>query len=144
MTATDSGPTIASLSRRRHSNQIQLRGRMRLPFADQAIVPESKLTGYLLSASHPEGRHKARFFRSVGFNLDDSDLLRAGLLRLAQSTEMEESLFPYGAKYVGVGGLTSPSGVTIPLLTVWILRDNMPPPLFVTAYPGWRSSHERR
>lgn len=38
---------------------------MRLPNLDSARVDISKLTGYVLNASHPEGRHKAHVFLSA-------------------------------------------------------------------------------
>lgn len=41
---------------------------MRVPNRDHAYVPERKLTGYLLSRSHPVGTSKARFFRGLGFD----------------------------------------------------------------------------
>jgi len=40
---------------------------MKLPNAEHAIVPGPKITHYLLSETHRDGRHKAAFFRSFGF-----------------------------------------------------------------------------
>lgn len=40
---------------------------MKLPNAGRAIVDESKVLGYLLSTSHPDGRAKAAFFSALGF-----------------------------------------------------------------------------
>src|SRR5262249_40607776 len=39
-----------------------------LPNREQAYVPRKKLTDYLLSETHPEGRSKAIFFRGHGYN----------------------------------------------------------------------------
>lgn len=39
---------------------------MKLPRNREAIVPELKLTDYLLSETHPVGRAKAKFFRALG------------------------------------------------------------------------------
>jgi hypothetical protein len=36
-----------------------------LPHAERAIVDPAKLHGYVLSASHPVGRFKARFFAAL-------------------------------------------------------------------------------
>jgi hypothetical protein len=41
---------------------------MPLPNAENAYVPLSKITRYLLSETHSVGRAKARFFRALGFN----------------------------------------------------------------------------
>ena len=38
---------------------------MKLPYVEQAIVPQAKITGYLLSTSHPDGRQP--FIRAVWF-----------------------------------------------------------------------------
>ena len=40
---------------------------MKLPNANRAIVDESKIVEYLLSARHPDGRSKAAFFSGFGF-----------------------------------------------------------------------------
>ena len=40
---------------------------MKLPNVEQAEVPQEKITGYLLSNTHRDGKHKAAFFLSFGF-----------------------------------------------------------------------------
>lgn len=57
---------------------------MALPEAESARVDLEKLTGYLLSESHPIGRSKARFFRGLGFIESKSTLLQRGLMRIAK------------------------------------------------------------
>jgi len=37
---------------------------MKLPNADQAVVPETKITRYLLDLTSPKGKSKAVFFRA--------------------------------------------------------------------------------
>lgn len=56
---------------------------MKLPNADDAIVEEQKLTGYLLNPDHPRG--KAGFFLALGYTRDTWPLLRTDLLALAQT-----------------------------------------------------------
>ncbi len=46
------------------------------PNAAAAVVSDRKLSSYLLSATHPEGAPKARFFESFGFSRDDPEALR--------------------------------------------------------------------
>lgn len=41
---------------------------MKLPNLGNASVPEAKITRYLLSMTHPYGRHKANFFQRFGFS----------------------------------------------------------------------------
>ncbi|MBW4596036.1 MAG: hypothetical protein KME46_24830 [Brasilonema angustatum HA4187-MV1] len=44
---------------------------MKLPNPEQAVIDRQKLSGYCLNPEHPEGRHKARLFKSVlGIGLD--------------------------------------------------------------------------
>ena len=43
---------------------------MKLTLADRAIIDPEKLRDYLLSDSHPIGRFKAAFFKSLGFTRD--------------------------------------------------------------------------
>jgi hypothetical protein len=114
---------------------------MRLPFADQAIVEEAKLTDYLLSSSHPQGAGKAEFFRRLGFTREQPDVLRQALLRAVRAADMDEILSLYGRKFVGVSTLESPSGRKLQITTVWILRDGDPPPILVTAYPARMEEH---
>jgi hypothetical protein len=42
---------------------------MRLPNADDAVVPREKIQDYLLDLGHPIGGGKALFFLSFGFRL---------------------------------------------------------------------------
>ena len=109
---------------------------VRLPFADQAIVEERKLTEYLLNPTHPQGHSKAVFFGRLGFNREHPDLLRQALLQIARTADMEESRSDSGTKYVGITTLKAPSGREGRVATVWILMAGVPPPILVTAYPA--------
>lgn len=102
-------------------------------------MPDHKLAGYLLNDSHPEGRHKAVFFQRFGFRRDAPEGLRTALLDVARRADMSAIVFAFGTKYVGESEVVSPSGEPCWVRTVWVMRDNTPPPLFVTAYPAERS-----
>jgi hypothetical protein len=43
---------------------------MMLPEGDRAQVDRAKITDYLLSLSHPDGRGKAAFFMLFGFRIE--------------------------------------------------------------------------
>jgi hypothetical protein len=109
---------------------------VRLPFADQALVPQAKITEYLLNEHHPQGGAKARFFIRVGFRRHEADRFEQALLELAQTSEMQESRSQFGRKYVGLGLLLTPNGERLPVVTVWMLREGQPPPTLVSAYPA--------
>jgi hypothetical protein len=109
---------------------------MRLSGAESAVVPIEKLTGYLLSLAHPVGRSKAVFFRSLGYDENNVELLVAGLTVIAADNEVAEiETTEFGIKYAVEGPLVTPSGVTTILRTVWIVRSGEVSPRFVTAYP---------
>ena len=59
-----------------------------LPNAEHAMVQLSKLRDYVLNPQHPEGRHKARVFRSaLGLIVDDAEELQRALLQAARLHE---------------------------------------------------------
>lgn len=110
---------------------------MRLPNAEAARIEADKLEGYLLSETHPVGRFKAKFFRGVGFDESSVDVLLRGLLAVAMSEEVIETLSSvHGVKYVVDGVITAPSGARVKLRTVWIIDPGEDRPRFVTAYPA--------
>jgi hypothetical protein len=54
---------------------------VQLPNAHRAIVPIAKLRDYSLNPLHPEGKHKARVFKSaLGFTASDAERLRGMIL----------------------------------------------------------------
>ena len=53
---------------------------MKVPNHDLAQIPARKLTAFLLSESHPKGRHKARLFRAFGFSAASPGEFAAALL----------------------------------------------------------------
>jgi len=110
-----------------------------LPNADQSIVPERKVTGYLLSETHPDGRGKARFFSGHGFALSDWQALAAALRRHAAEhlvVEAVESVF--GTRYVADGILHAPDGRTPQVRVVWFIERGDEVPRLVTAFPAKR------
>jgi Domain of unknown function (DUF6883) len=59
---------------------------MQLPNAERAVVDLVKLSDYVLSLSHPRGRHKARvFLAALGLTAADARELRAALLESART-----------------------------------------------------------
>lgn len=58
---------------------------MKLPKAEHAVVDIVKLRDYVLSQSHPRGRHKARvFLAALGITAADAEELRIALLDSAR------------------------------------------------------------
>jgi hypothetical protein len=114
---------------------------MKLPNAAQALVAKAKVIDYLLSESHPDGRGKARFFLSHGFETFDWERLAEALLRHAIVHPVSSAVeTPFGLRYVVDGALESPDGRLPVVRTVWFVRNGRRTPELVTAYPVGRRS----
>ena len=109
---------------------------MKVPNLETALVTAAKITDYLLSQTHPDGRHKARFFQGFGFSLDNWQVLEYALRRHLADHEVakvEPSCF--GTRYVVEGIITVPDGRSPLIRTVWFVKHTEKTPQFVTAYP---------
>lgn len=110
---------------------------MEMPNCEKSVVPPDKLTNYLLSATHPIGKSKAKFFRSFGYDDGNVAQLEAGLKAIAQTQDLEEvEATAHGTKYKIPGFLNTPAGIPIRVLTVWIIPNDGNVPRFVTAFPS--------
>jgi hypothetical protein len=110
---------------------------MKLPNHEQAIVPQRKITDYLLSSTHRDGRSKAAFFSRFGFSVEGWDVLAAALRRhAAEHPVVETEHTPFGTRYVVEGGLTAPDGRTPRVRVVWFIERGETIPRLVTAYPA--------
>ena len=75
---------------------------MKLPNVDAAVVSEDKITGYLLSPTHRDGRHKAAFFLGFGFAVDAWQTLASALLKHAADHEVAKvENTPFGTRRRG-------------------------------------------
>ena len=112
---------------------------MLLPNAERAIIDPAKLHGYLLSASHPVGRFKARFFAALGFTADNWRALDVALRaqHLTQPAAVE-ALDALGQSFTIRAILKGPAGAA-QVTSVWFLRTGEEAARFVTAYPGGKA-----
>jgi hypothetical protein len=110
---------------------------MRLPNADRAIIDAAKLRGYLLSATHPVGRFKAKFFGRLGYGVDRWGQLEVDLRdqHLSEDARLVAAT-AYGLKYEIRAILKGPNGQADVVVSVWFVRTGEDAPRFVTAYPG--------
>lgn len=109
---------------------------MKLPNWESVVIPEAKLRDYLLSISHPHGRHKAVFFARFGFTRERWEELVSALRAHAEGHEVakvEET--PFGTRYTVEGNLSTPVGRVVRVRTVWYVERGENFPRFVTAYP---------
>jgi hypothetical protein len=109
---------------------------MKLPNVERAIVPERKITHYLLSEMHRDGQHKAEFFHGFGFRSAAWKELAAALLDHARNHEVVGVvLTPFGKNYVIEGPLAAPDGRTPTVRSVWFIANRTETATLATAYP---------
>jgi hypothetical protein len=109
---------------------------MKLPNIIEARVAQAKITDYLLSFEHEDGRSKADFFTRFGFSASQWLVMTAALKEHAQAndvTRVEDS--PFGKRYVIEGVIETPDGKTPLIRSIWFIGHSDTSPQFVTAYP---------
>lgn len=108
---------------------------MRMPNGDRAIVPDDKLTGFLLNEEHPEQPGHAVLFRQLlGIVRENPEPLREALVHAAaQHPASPGQPSPYGSKYEVRFDMTGIRG-TYTILSVWMIEHGSEVPRLVTAY----------
>jgi len=96
------------------------------------VIPETKLTGYLLTNPRKSG-----FFLRCGYSVTDWSRLRDDLLAITQNYALNFKIeTAYGKKYTVLGQVKTPSGSVLALTTVWMVSVEEPQTMrFLTAYP---------
>lgn len=109
---------------------------MRLPFGERSSVGGEKILEYLLSPTHPQGRHKAAFFAAFGFRREDwrelAEALREHAIR-HEIADIEKTSF--GTRYTVEGIMLTSDGRAPNIRAVWFIDAEEELPRFVTAYP---------
>ena len=109
---------------------------MRLPDYDKAIIRSEKLRDYILSGEHPEGMYKAVVFARLGYTRSNWEVLENDIRKqILLLPAIQGDKTKYGQKYTITGTLVGPSGFSITVVSVWIIRKNETMPRFITIYP---------
>ena len=109
---------------------------VKLPNADRAIVAESKVVAYLLSADHPDGRSKATFFSDLGFRAQQWGQFAKALLDHGGTGDVTTvARSDFGTRYNVDGTITTPDGRNPRIRTVWIAASEHAAPRLITAHP---------
>jgi hypothetical protein len=109
---------------------------MKVPNAERAVVPDRKITHYLLSTTHRDGQHKAEFFSSFGFALDTWQVLASALLQHVRTHQVTAIVpTPFGHNYVVEGQLSAPDGRAPHVRVVWFIANGDQTATLATAYP---------
>lgn len=102
----------------------------------QRLVPEKKITGYLLDKEHEDGGPKAVFFLARGFSAERWREMAEALSAHPDRNPVDETIATdWGAKYVVRCSIETPDGCNPCILTVWMDRGK-DLARFVTAYPA--------
>lgn len=109
---------------------------MKLPNHENAVVAKAKITQYLLSETHEDGKSKAAFFLRFGFSVAKWEVLRDALLVHVAEHEVASVLDTAKGKHYAVEGeLETPSGRNPHVRSVWALEKDSETPRMITAYP---------
>lgn len=109
---------------------------MKLPGYESVVVPQRKLTDYLLNEWHEDGRGKALFFERFGYSITNWEALEMALKGHAQTHEVVKvERTPFGTRYVVEGALETPDGRMPLVRVVWFIDLDGGIPRLVTAYP---------
>lgn len=108
---------------------------MKIP-ADAAVIPQSKLTDYLLTFR--EKNDKSKWLARGGFTLDNWQALDAALRRLIRDHDaVHDRSNEYGDYFRVEGELIGANERTLAVVTIWIVRVESDDQFhFVTMKPG--------
>lgn len=107
-----------------------------LPAFDKAIIPDSKITGYVLNKNHPVGKNKAiAFVKYLGYTVEDKDQLvsdlRVGIGRYKCAIRAKTK---YGQPYKVTMVIKGINGKYARVKTGWIINNGTAIPRLITAY----------
>jgi len=111
---------------------------MKLPNRKNARIKKEKITKYLLSLSHKEGKSKAKFFRKIGFNESNIENFKKALLKVGKSNKVikvDSLKKEFVIKYIIDGLIDSPKGKQYKVRTIWGIKLKSKIPYLTTAYP---------
>ncbi len=109
---------------------------MQLPNYEKAVINPQKFTDYILSNSHPIGKYKAAYFKSIGFIKENYHLLINEISKLIKENNIDSKTEnEFGKKYVISGIISAPNKKKLKVTTVWFIENNNSIPYFVTVYP---------
>ena len=106
---------------------------MKIPFLENIVIDDSKLTDYLLNIYHSDGNKKAKFLIERKF---DANSLKTTLVKQAEEEYVKEVKYSeFGTKYIIESNVKSPDKRAFTLRSVWIVYLNEKFIKLVTAYP---------
>lgn len=110
---------------------------MKMPGCDRPVIPDQKITDYLLSNTHPTGKAKARFFKRFGFDVAYMAVFKDALRQHSVDRDVEQhEATGFGIKYKLTCEINTPDKRNPCIVTVWVIEAGEEIPKLVTAYPN--------
>jgi hypothetical protein len=108
---------------------------MKMPGCDRSVIPDQKITDYLLSNTHTTG--KARFFKRFGFDVAYMAVFKDALRQHSVDRDNEHhKATGFGIKYKLTCEINTPYQRNPCIVTVWVNEAGEDIPKFVTACPN--------
>ncbi|MEO1404659.1 MAG: DUF6883 domain-containing protein [Cyanobacteria bacterium J06635_1] len=105
-----------------------------MQISENAIIPEAKLTQYLLV--YRARNDKSKFLAQAGFTQTNPGILKVAIQTLIATNEaFEERTNEYGTFYQAVGMLEGPNGIQLSVVTIWLRRKIDDQFQFITLTP---------
>lgn len=106
---------------------------MKIPH--DAIIPDTKLTGYLLVFREQDD--KSKFLAQAGFTLNNPEPLKVAIRQLADTGEaVEDRSSEYGTFYRVEGQLIGINDRNLSVTTIWLKRNVDSKFQFITLVPN--------
>ncbi len=105
--------------------------------AQTYVIPNDKLTVYLLNPQHKKNGGKAKFFLARGFTTLNLAVIVTALFEHAEK-HWPGQVYPdppWGNLFELIGEINCPDGTTPHVLAVWKIERGQSVASFVTAYP---------
>uniref|UniRef100_UPI0035CC36CD DUF6883 domain-containing protein n=1 Tax=uncultured Sphingomonas sp. TaxID=158754 RepID=UPI0035CC36CD len=107
------------------------------PTGDVHVIEIAKLTDYMLSAIHPTGKAKAKFFAAFGFDVREPATFADALEKHARTRPVASIVNdPFGTKREIRCNIAIPDGRDPCIVAIWLQPFGRNTLRFITAYPA--------
>lgn len=105
---------------------------MKIP--ENAIIPEAKITKYLLIFK--PRNDKSKYLAQAGFSLDNWQLLKLAIQEIIKENEAKEDITDqYGTYYQVIGELKGVNNQNLTVVTIWLRKEIDQQFQFITLKP---------
>ncbi|MDV3002604.1 MAG: hypothetical protein N5P05_004259 (plasmid) [Chroococcopsis gigantea SAG 12.99] len=103
------------------AQEKELRSSHGVKIPDDSIIPDDKITKYLLI--YKERDDKSKYLAQGGFTIDNPEQLKRAIYELIKTNlAIQDRTNDYGAFYKVTGELIGVNGINLPVTTIWLQR----------------------